>query len=409
MVKYNTHFIPQNKAPENSDYIYVYDDTKLVGKVKTGATTMPPLGEKLYSFGALSDVHVNNSAQVKQRFENTIKYFTDEEQAAFTCIAGDLTGSGTLEHYQEYILSAIMAIKSCSQPAIVHDTTGNHDVQQIYAPEYFLAPYLDDVEIIEEEKTALDIFKEYAETQYGKSYEELGITDEELDVFRNRKTYYSFTQGDDVFIMFGMYGWISKTGDTFTLESLKWLYETLEANRNKRCFVFEHCPSMIYVNADTGVLKDDGSGKPFNSTTSGSILGLRLPTGNLLNQGTYGLPFRKLMAHYKNVIWFHGHSHMDFHYQQQCSQVNYDKNFGCHSIHIPSLASGRRLKADGSGWENPAGGYGYVVDVYNGHIVLRGRDFLNNEFAPITTFYLDTTLQEIEASTFTEITGITTT
>ena len=97
---------------------------------------------------------------------------------------------------------------------------------------------------------------------------------------------------------------------------------------------------------------------------------------------------------------------MEFPYQAQCSHLNYDNKFGCHSIHIPSSAEGRELNAEGNGWTfTPGEGYGYVVDVYTNHIVLRGRDFVNNKFVPIATFCLDTTSQTIEAGTFVDNTG----
>lgn len=363
MAKYETNFIPQNKAPKNTDYIHVYDGTNLVGKIKMGAVKMPLLGNKLYSFGALSDVHVTNSTSAMTQFQKALEYFNNTENVVFTCISGDLISNGTADQFATY-----RNARDTYSPNIpVYDCTGNHDVESTA-----VAPFL---------------------------------TRESTQPYIGRDLYYSFTQGDDLFIMFGMSGWISKTGDIFTVDAIQWLYETLEANRNKRCFVFEHCPSMVVVD---GIVAEESSSNLFDRSTSGSILGLKPPTGNLLNQGSTSKPFRELMAHYKNVVWFHGHSHMDFHYQKDCAQVNYDKNFGCHSVHIPSLASGRKLKADGSGWENPAGSYGYVVDVYEHNIVLRGRDFLTDAFVPIATFCLDTTPQEVEASTFAEITGITT-
>lgn len=355
MAKYETHFIPQNKLP-NNDYIYVYNGTELVGKVKTSGLKLPTLGSKLYSFGALSDVHITNSDFAMNKFEQALEYFNNTEKVAFTCIAGDLTSNGTADQFTTY--RSVVAEHSPNTP--VYEITGNHDVENTS-----IAPFL---------------------------------TKESTQQYIGRDMYYSFTQGNDLFIMFGMSGWISKTGEIFTVEALQWLYETLEANRNKRCFVFEHCPNMVVSN---GVVHEDSG--------SGSIIGLRPPTGNLLNQGSTSQPFRELMAHYKNVVWFHGHSHLDFKYQEDCAQVNYDKNFGCHSIHIPSSASGRSLKADGSGWENPEGSYGYVVDVYENYIVLRGRDFVAEKFVPIATYCLDTTLQTVEANTFTDSTGTITT
>lgn len=338
MAKYETKFIPQNKAPINNDYICVYDGDNLIGKVKTSGIAMPNMGNKLYSFGALSDVHVTVSTFAMEKFKQALEYFNNTENVLFTCIAGDLTGSGTADQFATYR----NAVAEYSPNKPVYECTGNHDVQ-----DKSVAPFL---------------------------------TKESTRPYTGSDMYYSFTQGNDVFIMFGMSGWISYTGEIFTTEALEWLSEKLEENRDKRCFVFEHCPNMVVTN---GVVhKDSGSG---------SIVGLPPPTGNLLNQGSTSKPFRDLMAHYKNVIWFHGHSHMDFAYQEQCSQVNYDKKWGCHSIHIPSSASGRSLKADGSGWENPTGSYGYVVDVYENHIVLRGRDFVADKFVPIATYCLETT------------------
>lgn len=360
------HFIPENAAPYGAKRIVVSNSEGVeIARFPLGSLALPVMGDKLYSFGALSDVHVNSTTAMAQ-FKNALEYFNNTEKVAFTCIAGDLTDSGQSTQFDAYM--AAVAPYSAQVP--VYEITGNHDVQNTN-----VAPFL---------------------------------TKESTQTYIGHDMYYSFTHGDDVFIMFGMSGWISKTGDTFTAESLQWLYETLEANRNKRCFVFEHCPSIAHKYLSdtkiTIVVENNGNGEPYNNSTSGSLLGVRIPTGELINRDASGLTFRKLMAHYKNVIWFHGHSHMDFHYQEDCSQINYDKNFGCHSIHIPSLASGRKLKADGSGWENPAGSYGYVVDVYDKHIVLRGRDFLNDEFMPIASFCLDTTPQEMAASTFAAIT-----
>ena len=185
-----------------------------------------------------------------------------------------------------------------------------------------------------------------------------------------------------------MSGWVSKTGDTFTTESLQWLYETLEANRNKRVFVFEHCPRF------------DGSGK---------VEGWANPTGDLL-VGNSGTAFKLLMEHYKNVVWIHGHSHMEFQYQEYCSYLNYDRKFGCHSIHVPSLAEGRELGESGTGYIfTPEESSGYVVDVYQNHIVLRGRDFVAGKFVPIATYCIDTTLQTIAPNTFVDSTGTITT
>lgn len=359
MVKYNTHFIPQNKAPKDN-IINVYKDSQLVGKIKTNGIKMTELGNKLYSFGALADVHVTHSHDnALAKFHKAVTYFNEVEKTAFVCIAGDLVSSGTAAQFEIW-RNAVSGYSN------IHATTGNHDVEDTT-----IAPFL---------------------------------TRESTIPHTGYPLYYSFEHSSDVFIMFGMSGWPSKTGEIFTVDSLQWLYETLETNRNKRCFVFEHCPSMVYSGGL--VVQNNGSGKSYNSTSSGSVIGWPLPTGNLLNQGTTSQSFRELMAHYHNVVWMHGHSHMEFQYQAICSQVNYGYNFGCHSIHIPSCAEGRELNADGTGYIfTTSESSGYVVDVYENHIVLSGRDFISDKFVPIATYCLDTTPQTIEANTFRDSTG----
>jgi hypothetical protein len=126
-------------------------------------------------------------------------------------------------------------------------------------------------------------------------------------------------------------------------------------------------------------------------------------TGDLLNC-TSGKVFVSLMEHYKNVIWFHGHSHMKYDCQEDCSYANYDNFFGCKSIHIPSLAVPRDY-INGEYAYMYAKSEGSVVDLYQNHIVLRGRDFVVEKFLPIATYCLDTTIINIPANTFIDSTG----
>ena len=333
MAKYDK-FIPENKAPQNDDLIYVYSNGIKIGKIKVGNMKMPPIGEKLYSFGALSDIHLQYST-AQEDFQRALTYLNNTEDVKFTCICGDLTDNGEIADFQEYA----EYVNTYSEDTPVYEVTGNHDVQTTQASFDFLKPYT------------------------------------------GHNLYYSFTQGDDVFIMFGMTAWLGVTGETFSQESLQWLYETLEDNRNKRCIVFQH------------VLRFDGSGKPYSLAM----------TGDLLNC-TSGKVFVSLMEHYKNVIWFHGHSHMKYNCQEDCSYANYDNFFGCKSIHIPSLAVPRDY-INGEYAYMYAQSEGYVVDVYRNHIVLRGRDFVVEKFLPIATYCLDTTTINIPANTFTDSTG----
>lgn len=329
--------ISQNVAPYKAKKIGVYNSSgKRVGGFGLQNLKRYGLGKKLYSFGALSDIHLQyDTAQAD--FRKALTYLNETEDVAFTCICGDLTSSGTateLQTYTDYV-------NTYSPDTPVYEVTGNHDAHRQI------------------------------------------LSFDSMRTYTGHDLYYTFMHGDDVFIMFGMtQANLNETVSTpFSQESLQWLYETLEANRNKRCFVFQH------------VLRFDGSGKPYSKN----------PTGNLLNN-TQGSVFCSLMEHYTNVIWFHGHSHTKFDCQVDCDYANYDRMFGCHSVHIPSLAVPRDYEEDAY-VSKYAESEGYVVDVYENHIVLRGRDFVKGEFLPIATYCLDTTLQTIPANTFTDSTG----
>ena len=117
------------------------------------------------------------------------------------------------------------------------------------------------------------------------------------------------------------------------------------------------------------------------------------------------------MHHYKNAHQFHGHSHLKFYLQYGSDIANIDHIFGGWSIHIPSLAVPRDGDPSGasSRKEVYADSEGYVVDVYENGIHLRGRDFVKEEFLPIASYWLDTTLQTVEAGTYTDPTGTITT
>ena len=340
MSKYETHFIPQNKL--FGSYIGVYNGTELVGKIKTGGLKMPTLGNKLYSFGALSDVHVTYGDLALSRFIKAIKYLTDEEKVAFTCIAGDLTSTGTADQFRSYISATEEAKSACLGTAIIHDTTGNHDVEQGNATIHYLQEYAD-----------------------GK------------EPYASRELYYSFAYGEDLFVMFGMTGWPGKNGNSilFSEESMTWLANLLTANKGRRTFLFQHCP---YFTSAGGVVTDG----------IGAVVGLPPPTGGYITSRNH--EFMNLLDENPNVIFFHGHTHMPFYRQADYSGLNYAPSLG---VHIPSSATGRQQNAEGGWGNNDTESWGYVVDVYEDHIVLRGRDLVADKFVPMATYCIDTTLR----------------
>lgn len=331
------YFISENVAPLGTRRIIVYDEagTKL-GFIPLGKLTPPNPNEMLYRVGVLSDAHVPNViSESVADFKRALEYLTGVEKVDFITICGDLTYYGTDAELAQY--KSLADANRGTTP--IYAITGNHE-------------------------------------NYPEGVAD-GDIENRIESYTGHYLYYSFTKGDDVYIMVGIKS--NSAEGVFTNAELQWLYETLEANRNKRCFVFEHAFPW------------DGSGDILDKYSTDLLA------------GDSGQVFLSLMRHYKNVLWFHGHSHCKFDGQQYGGIANMDKLYGMYSLHIPSLAY--PIEGDRSGGFLYAESEGYVMDVYENGIHLRGRDFVKGEFLPIASYWLDTTLQTIPAGTYTDSTG----
>lgn len=324
-----TGLIEQNIAPVSATEIGIYNSTgNKVGNVALASTFKKELGEKLYSFAAISDVHIGYNTS-ESDFATALTYFESDSSIKFIANCGDLNVGGQTSKLETY---KSIITQNTTKP--VYAVAGNHEASMGY------------------------------------------LTNEVISSYTGQNLYYSYTEGNDVYIMVGMYD--VHPGEQFSIEELTWLYETLEANRDKRCFVFMHLNPR------------DGSGDAVDLDLEGDML-----------SNTRGEVFYSLMSHYTNVTWFHGHTHEMFSIQEINSMNNYDNILGSHSVHIPSLAQPRAISDDGlSLVNNNDGSEGYIVDVYQNHIVLRGRDFVAGKFLPIASFCLDTELDTIEANTY---------
>lgn len=340
------YFVPQNIAFSDAQKIGIYNSQgKRIGIVPLGGLTPPDMGTKLYSVGVIADTHLqfdtDNAENSQTDLQRAFTFFNGINDLAFVCVCGDMTQHGTAEE-----LDAFKAYADTYCPdKPVYSSTGNHDSWHYW--------------------------------------NNLGAN---IASHTGRELYYSVSHGNDVYIFVG--NTTDENGALFTTAELQWLYETLEVNRNKRCFVFQH------------VRPDDACGNAYG----------------IYNYDIWGgdeqTVFENLLRSYPNVILFHGHSHLKFDIQSEYGEgANIDNVFGCHSIHIPSLSGPRDGNASGatSCVELWAESEGYVVDVYENGIHLRGRDFVKGEFLPIASYWLDTTLKTVEAGTYTDPTGTITT
>lgn len=326
--------ITQNCAPDGAVCIGVYDSNNVrVKELPLDALATSQLGEKLYSFGAISDTHIGSKTS-DDDLKNALTYFENDKDIEFVTVCGDLSLGGTEENLSLY---KKIVDENISKP--VYAVSGNHETNASFAP----------------------------------------LATESLKPYTGQDLYYTFEKGNDVYIMLGIHD--IRNGYEFAEGELQWLYEVLEENKDKRCFLFLH----LYPR--------DGSGDAVDLDLEGDML-----------NNTQGQVFYSLLSHYSNVLYFHGHSHESFALQTVHEMSNYDNIFGCHSIHVPSLAypkkySNGKLVADYDASE------GYIVDVYENNVVLKGRDFVTGKFLPIATYSLDTTAKSVETGTFYDSTG----
>lgn len=341
------HFIKENTAPMGAKKIGVYKGNVKIGDIPLGSLT-PTAKTKLYSFGLVSDIHIYPIAAVawtpETKFNNALTYF-ENEGCAFCVACGDLTQTGLYLNYGDTTIDLRQFEKYkeiCDAHTIpVYDLCGNHESIQ------------------------------------GKPISN-NLT--ELKQYTGNDLYYSVTQGNDVFILIGQPDYYKVMSD----DALQWLYETLEENRNKRCFVFIH----PYIEEDSGDPLDYRENSVFVDWGT-----------------TKTTAFMNLMRHYKNAILFHGHSHTVYECQEYDVNANYTERNGFKSVHVPSLSRPRILNLSGqTTTEQDSASQGYIVDVYDDCIVLNGYNLITKEYIPLGVYEIDTTLQTIEAGTFTDST-----
>lgn len=341
------HFIPQNAAPKGAKNIGIYKGEEKICTIPLGGLT-PPKGEKLYSFGILSDIHLSYTLtnwNGNTKFDNALTYF-ENQGCSFCVISGDLTQTGLYlrtdentagtEFLDERQFAKYKEI--CDKHTIpVYELCGNHE-------SYYGMPISNNLTLLE--------------TYTGK-----GVLS------------YTVTQGNDLFILCGQ----PKDSWVMSNEDFAWFEDTLEANKNKRCFVFIH--SHIDDNVADGV---EDSGNPVFARAN-SIFPSWGKTTEFIN----------LMQKYPNAIFFHGHTHLKFESQKHDDYANYTEKNGFKSVHIPSGGSPRELNedengiADGTWTAKDAESQGYIADVYSDCVVLNGMDLVNNKIVPLGTYKIN--------------------
>ena len=187
--------------------------------------------------------------------------------------------------------------------------------------------------------------------------------------------YFEKEVGGDIYLFMGLNA-ENYTDNIFTTAQLDWLEQRLEYYKNRRVFLFEH----VFIEPVGNV----------NSLYPWSSMG-----------NTEGQPakrFRNLMKKYRNVILFTGHSHLEFILQRLGDNANCSERTSilCHRVHIPSCAQPRANDESTEDIkENTYAKYGssegYVMDVYQNYIILKGINFVDNKYLPLAQYRINTT------------------
>lgn len=383
----NNIFNEHNIAPYNASHIGVYDnDGKKIGIIELNDQLKQNFDTRLYRVGLMSDTHYNdkdtdddsdtNTSDDGSEYEadliNAMQFFDQKEDVEFVCAAGDIS-TDDINHVKNFRLK----IDKYSPNTSIYSCKGNHDNKSSYENNEIwkscISEYDDDKNII------------YCDKGDGTSFyftKELSNNQQDVYIFLNvdydnQKTQASSNDTDDL---------ISddeRTHQYYNPEVLEWFANILEQFKHNRCFVFTH----LFFRQKAG----NNAGKYYHYYTNG-----RSRRYNL--RGTQHLFLNELNNKYKNSIWFTGHSHYPWYYQQYDKKINvcnYDSYFiegsddngigvgniklgkykesSAYNIHLPSLA--RPLATSSDYKVDLKRSEGAIMDIYEDYVDIRGIVF----------------------------------
>ena len=352
----NTNIGAQLAIPAGAtQMIAVNQEGETVAYYDIPAERLPPVQSPLAVFGVLSDIHLRASdstsnGTLQQRAAFTLSAMEDLARMGAQAIAvsGDLTGYGYQNEFDSY-RRLLDRFASLHPTVPVYACTGNHDVSNNGAA--LLTGYPDGERGPWQAATA-------DSAAYTGPYQRKNISPY-LD--------YTVDIGDCTFILLNQLRWsYDATGEpVLTEEQFAWLEQRLEENKERTTFLFFH-----------SFLKDTCG----DATNGTACYGLSLDPQTRAD----ALRLQTLLEQYPNTVPFSGHSHFVF----DCDQLPDLKNYcypnrevnvfrsdaGTFYVHVPSATCPRTIV--GFDWSTTeldmTQGEGYLVEVYEDHILLRG-------------------------------------
>ena len=278
--------------------------------IKTGDSSSDlPLGDKLYTFGVTSDIHLkpDNYGHGIDDFNRTLPLLQNLG-AEFIGISGDIGYNGNTNELELY-QSALNNLATVP----VHSVRGNHD-----------KPF----------------------------------TDANWQTYTGFAPNHEMIYNGDVFLFMSM-DHVNNTTNAVEVgyaTGLAWLKKRLARYKGARIFVFCHYPPSGY----SGLADGQYYGWTNTATEDDELVSALLQT--------------------KNVILFTGHTHYRLNVEETYDSVNIYRfnNSKAAFVHVPSNSRPR----DKNGNTVEQYSEGYIVDVYEQGVVIRGVDFVSGEFMP---------------------------
>lgn len=347
--------------PEGAETVLAYKAGVKVGTYEIPDAKLADNGKKLYTFGALSDVHFNRynfsltGDDACLTFPNALN-FLEKMGVSVVGISGDISADGERDAFEKFnrITSAY--------DFPVYTCTGNHDVSD----DFTLANWQELMNTGVYGETKKDGVKAVAENGLDFVY-----APEEAN--------------GDVFIFLSQYRWDYNSSESriLTDEQLNWLEAQFETYKDTTVYLFFHTFLNNPVEGENPAMGE----------------------GNLENNKghSYDLPFtegcpdevrfEEMMDKYENVIFFNGHSHWAYDMQELNPNLNIADYGGEYAtmIHVSSVSSPRRTKAnlDDTTEHYMRSSEGMVATVYEDCIVFTACEFLKGELLSYATYTVE--------------------
>ena len=323
--------------------------------------------ERQYRYAALSDIHIDMQHGTSagyytdsvEHFKQTLDVCVDRD-VDFVISAGDQVTNAygaTLEWltYQQTI-----ADSDYVNP--IYEADGNHEPRGSYNSN------CDDACSNEEYALATGLDKDAQAVVDGKNYYE--ITEPNTG---------------DHFIFMGEVHAHPGENDNFSKEQLDWLEGLLGKYKGdgKKIFLIQHALIQGYGAGD-------------DTYDPGYQGGIRMAHAETGEQFPNNQRFKQIIEANKEIIWYSGHTHLDFKEEQNYSSEN---GSSCHMVHIPSACNTTSFTRDENGYKilGSSNDYtfyddatqGYIVDVFENATVLYGTNLHYNKVYPRYTYIIE--------------------